>query len=699
MSIDLSTVRLSKQVQRRILAAWLAAALLGLAGLQLLSARERERDRHHWEVQLGLVASAHGKAVGGWVEDRQAALRNLASNVSLKLYLTELSLNDRKEGDIATEPAELTYLRNLLIASAELGGFSSPAPEMETLGVSATPEYGAGILITRAGMTPVVATRAMPPLSSLPDVISSTEDAKTPAVSPIFELAPGKPAIAFRVPITAVQADSDSVPIGFIVAVALLDSAFYARLSSVTDNEKTAESLLIEPQDAMLRYLSPLQDGKKPLELTVDKDSPLAAPSAARTPGILVEAQDYRGSRTLAIARPVEGTSWLVVRKIDAEIALHDTNARAFFFRVAYILGVALISAGGVALWRNATALRAWQIAQHYKSLLRRIQKQETLLELIAETTPIATYIVDEQGKYRYANRHAAEDAEMERDALIGKSLEGVLTGGRGRRLQAANAEALNQHAPQLLRQREEQDGVLHSVRQSRHLPLASLPLTEAEDDSENDERTERGVLVIDQDVTDIVRGEERRAATLRQLIATLVEMVDRRDPNAARHSACVALLARQVGRQMQLDETMIHTAEVAGQLMNIGKIAVPENLLTAKDALKEKDKDRIRASILASVDLLAGVEFDGPVVDTLRQSLTSNPHLASARIIATVNDFVAMISPRAWRGSRNMDDAIAEMMKQAGGRYERAVVGALVNYLDNAGGRKAVEDCLKRGA
>ena len=697
MSIDLSTVRLSKKAQRRILVAWLAAALLGLAGLQLLSARERERDRHHWEVQLGLVASAHGKAVGGWVEDRRTALRNLASNVSLKLYLTELAFSNRKESDIATEPAELTYLRNLLIASAELGGFSSPAPEMETLGVSAAPEYGAGLALMRLSGESgklIAATRAMPPHTLLPQIISQdTDHLREPLVSPVFELAPGKPAIAFRVPVLAVQADSDAFPLGFVVGVALLDEAFYSRLLDVTDNEKTAESLLIEPQGALLRYLSPLQDGKKPMELTVDKDSPLATPSATRAPGVLVEAQDYRSNSTLAIARPVEGTSWLVVRKIDAEIALHDTNARTVFFRVAYILGVALISAGGVALWRNATALRAWQVAQHYKSLLHRIQKQEALLELIAETTPIATYIVDEQGKYRYANRHAAEDAEMERDALIGKNLEGVLGGGRGRRLQAANAEALSQDAPQLLRQREEQDGILRSVRESRHLPLTSLPLTD-----ESSEHAERGVLVIDQDVTDIVRGEERRAATLRQLIATLVEMVDRRDPHAARHSACVALLARQVGKQMQLDETMIHTAEVAGQLMNIGKIAVPENLLTAKDALKEKDRDRIRASILASVDLLAGVEFDGPVVDTLRQSLTNNPHLVSARIIATVNDFVAMISPRAWRSSRKMDDAIAEMLKQAGGRYERAVVGALVNYLDNAGGRKAVEDCLKRG-
>jgi len=691
MSIDLPITRLSRKAQRRILVGWLAALTVGLAGLHVLITREVERDRHQWEIRLNLVAAAHADAASGWVEAKRSVLKNLVGNVSLKLYLSELTYGAHENSDITTDPAELTYLRNLLIASADLGGFSSPPQDSATIGANIAPEPGAGMMVTDAQFTPVASTRALPSLEGLPPSLTQSGSPDKLLMSPAFERLPGKPAIAFRLPVYGVQQDSASTPLGYLFAVTLLDASFYDLLSGIANDEKTAESLLLEPQGSLMRFISPLQDGNKPLSLAVDSDSTLACVTAARSPGTLVDAVDYRGNRSLAIARPVKGTDWLLAHKIDTSIAMYETHARAFFLYMAYVLCAAFISAGVVALWRHATALRARQVATHYKSLSQRIQKQEALLDLIAETTPIASYIVDAEGKYCYANRRAAQDAEMDRSAMPGKSLEGVLGAHRARRLLAANAQALATDTPQLLVQREEEDGALKDVHQTRHIPLDSIPLPNAN----TEDGAIRGVLVIDQDITDIVRGEERRATTLRQLIDTLVEMVDRRDPHAARHSACVAMAARETGRQMRLDEPMVRTAEIAGQLMNIGKVSVPESLLTAKDALKDKDKDRIRASILASVDVLEGIEFDGPVVETLRQSLAKNPELVSAQIIAVANDFVAMISPRAWRGGMKMEEAMTEIMKHAGTRYERAVVAALVNYLDNAGGRKAVQECL----
>lgn len=691
MSFEITITRFSRKAQRRVWTAWLAAIALGLFGLHQVLEQEKTRDLQQWETRLNLTASAHGNALAHWVDGRQIALRNLAANVSLKLYLTELS---RQMADPSTdaegEPAELTFLRNLLIASAESGGFASPPQEVQKIRANMPLAPGAGVLITTAAFTPIVSTHAIPSLEQLPQELRATERPAAPVMSPAFELTPGTPALAFRLPVFGVQQSEDSPPLGYIIAVTLLDKNFYSLLGSIVE-EPSAESLVLTPENGGWRFISPLQDGKKSFALAVDGSSTLVSITAARTPGTLARGIDYRGQSSLAVAQPVRATPWLVTRKIDESVALRETNARALFLYVGYVLCAALITAGVVALWRHASALRAKQVAYHYKNLSSRIQKQEALLELIAETTPIATYIVDEHGTYRYANRQAAEQAEMERALMPGKRVEAVLGAHRARALLATNEDVLASGEPQQTVQREETDSALAQVRQRDHIPLASLPLHEEAEDTPST----RGVLVIDQDITGIVRGEERRAATLRQLIATLVEMVDRRDPHAARHSACVAMLAASVGKQMQLDERMVETTRIAGQLMNIGKITVPEALLTTRSALNDSDKDRIRASILASVDLLEGIDFDGPVVETLRQSLTRNPQLVSAQIIAAVNDFVAMISARAWRGGIRIDDAIGEMMKQAGGRYERAVVAALVNHLDNAGGRETLQGFL----
>lgn len=692
MSLDLSTNRLSRKAQRRILLVWLLALAVGLAGLNLLVEREYERDQHQWEVRLGLVAGAQSRAASDWVHDRIEALATLSGNVSLQLYLTELVFGTREGSDISVEPAELTYLRNLLIASADLGGFSAPVTDKQTIAANVEPTYAAGIAVTDATMSIIASTHSMPPLDTLPVTVRDPLGSNRPLTTLPFELTPGQPALAFRMPVYGVQQDASSEPLGFIVAVALLDKAFYDVLRSIPADDKTAESLLISPEGTQMRFFSPLKDGKKPFELTLDTNSPLASVVAARAPGTMITGADYDGQPSFALARQVEGMEWIVVRRVEAHAAMKETTARAIFLYSAYVLVAALITAGIVALWRHATALRAKQVAAHYKSLSHRIQKQEALLDLIAETTPIATYIVDESGKYRYANRRAAEEAEMERSTMPGKSVEAVLGGHRAHRLLEANATALAKNGEETLMAREEgTDGRLTQVHQSRHIPLAAIPLPANEE-----EHSVRGVLVIDQDITDVVRGEERRARTLQQLIGTLVEMVDRRDPHAAQHSGCVALLAREVAKQMQLDAVMVATAEIAGQLMNIGKITVPETLLTAKDALKDKDKARIRASIHTSADLLHSIEFDGPVVETLRQSQNKAPQLVTAQIIAAVNDFVAMISPRAWRSGMKMEDAMSDMLKHAGTRYERAVVVALVHYLENNGGRAALDAKLK---
>ena len=133
---------------------------------------------------------------------------------------------------------------------------------------------------------------------------------------------------------------------------------------------------------------------------------------------------------------------------------------------------------------------------------------------------------------------------------------------------------------------------------------------------------------------------------------------------------------------------------------MNVGKIKTPEALFSEK-ALTPENKDQIRKSILESADLLKDIEFDGPVVDTLRQAmehvdgsgplgLKADEIILTARIIAVANAFVAMVSTRAYREAMSIDTALDELHKLVDKTYSRKVVAALEHYIENAGGRES---------
>ncbi|HEX6120651.1 MAG TPA: HD domain-containing phosphohydrolase, partial [Dongiaceae bacterium] len=153
-----------------------------------------------------------------------------------------------------------------------------------------------------------------------------------------------------------------------------------------------------------------------------------------------------------------------------------------------------------------------------------------------------------------------------------------------------------------------------------------------------------------------------------------------------------------------------IETAEIAANLLNLGKIMIPPEVLAKTGDLTEEERRLLRNSVQVSADIIQDIEFDGPVVDTLRQAqerwdgsgqprgLKGEDILITARIIGVANALVGMISDRAFRQGMPLDAAIEFLFKEAGHAYDRRVVAALVNYLDNRDGRAQLAESTTLG-
>jgi len=219
------------------------------------------------------------------------------------------------------------------------------------------------------------------------------------------------------------------------------------------------------------------------------------------------------------------------------------------------------------------------------------------------------------------------------------------------------------------------------------------------------------GVLMVVEDITDLVSERQRRERTLRQLVSTLVTFVDRRDPYSANHSTRVAEVARAIAQEMSLNDVDVRTVDIAGNLMNLGKLLVPRAVLTKTTNLSEDELKLIRNSVLTSADLIDGIEFDGPVVATIRQiqehwdgtgspkGLKGEDILVPARVVAVANAFVGMVSARAYRAGVPFDKACSILTAEAGTKFDRRAVSAFVNYVENRGGRSAWAKYAERPA
>jgi HD-GYP domain-containing protein (c-di-GMP phosphodiesterase class II) len=672
----------------------LSAALLAVvaaAGIFLafrFVAAERERDLAVWQVRLGIVADSRAAAVDEWIEQQFTVMRDLAENASLQIYLTEMALAAGDQTKVTDVEAQTAYLRNLITATAEREGFAGGPASAVPANVSRVGT--AGIVLLDARLLAIAASPGLPPLDGrLREFIGSRRKGER-AFLDMHAGPAGEPLVGFLQPVFAVQADSGTQEIGAVFGIRPVGRELARRLVQPGETSGTAETYLVRRNGNVIDYLSPLRDGTPALARSLAADTAnLAAAFALQSPGGFAERTDYAARRVLVTARQLSAAPWTLVRKVDSSDALADTLYRGRVVLFTIIGAIVLVLVVIVAVWRHGTSLRAAESAERFRGLADRFAKLSSFMKVVTDAQSTAIFAVNAREQVTFANLLAGRAAGLPPEDLVGKRLDALLGPAR-----AAPLEALNRAARdgQTIASSVQNFGIVAGS-EDRIIKTQHIPMQAAEDPG--------SVLVVAEDITDLMKERTRREGTLNQLVDTLVTLVDRRDPYAANHSVRVAEVARAVAGEMALPAAETATARIAAALMNVGKILVPTPVLTKTERLSEDEMRLVRDSIQTSADLLEGVDFDGPVAASLRQlqehwdgsgspaGLAGEAILLPARIVAVANAFVAMTSPRSWRPGLDFNAAIAELLKQSGVRWDRRVVIALVNVLENRGARE----------
>ncbi len=663
----------------------------GVAGVLHFIAQERERDLLQWQDKLGVVADSRFQAVQRWLSAQFDSLTALADNTSLQLYLTQVLSPVEEEvdelGQETGDGSERIYLRDLLVAAAARSGFTSTNAVAElSANVAASAEAGLALLGPDGEF--IVSTRGLPlPDEAMKRAIHEAMNSGGRALRDIFINAHGHPAMAFFVPVQAFQADSGSKPIGMVMGVKPIGKELYPLLKQKGLTAKSHETLLLRQEDGMTVYLSPQADGTNAMERRLKEDpATQVAGQALAHPFDFHQGNDYRGKRVLAVSRAFDNPPWVLLHKVDRDEAMAESDARAKLLLYTFLSVVAVIALTLIAAWKHGSSVRFQQAAEKMRHLNEQLRGKEQLLTSITENVTDYLMIIDNGNEVIFANRAVGKALDTPAEELAGKTLAAVFGPHVGEEL-----EELIGDKPK---------GIVSETRdldvgdRRRTYEITVIPLDGGITGS-------GGVLLVMDDITELMAAEKQRARVMWQLVSTLTGVLDQHDPWSANHSKRMVTVCMAVAEQIRMTELERNAVRMAASLLNMGKITIPKEVLTKEGKLTDEEFAMIRGSVAKAVEMLSQVEFDGPVLTAMAQSterldgsgypqgLKGDEIILPARILAVANSFVAMVTSRSFRKGMGFDKALDRLMQEAGSKYDRRVLAALFDVIENQGGRE----------
>ncbi|RLC69578.1 MAG: hypothetical protein DRI52_08635 [Chloroflexi bacterium] len=179
----------------------------------------------------------------------------------------------------------------------------------------------------------------------------------------------------------------------------------------------------------------------------------------------------------------------------------------------------------------------------------------------------------------------------------------------------------------------------------------------------------------------------------LDSVIATLAAMIDARDRQMAGHSQRVTDYAVAIAQQMGLPSERIELLRIAGLLHDVGKIGVPEAILTKTSELTPEEKHIMRDHARLTGEILSNVHFSDdlrevPIIAAQHHErldgsgypngLRAEELSLESRILAVADVFDALTSHRYYREPVSDQEALAEIEQGAGVLFDADVIEIL---------------------
>ncbi len=226
--------------------------------------------------------------------------------------------------------------------------------------------------------------------------------------------------------------------------------------------------------------------------------------------------------------------------------------------------------------------------------------------------------------------------------------------------------------------------GVLNVVSARWLLPLAAAPLY----------LTYRSYKVYLGRIDDEQRHVREMADLHLATIEALALAIDAKDQTSQSHIRRVQLYAAALARALGMTPNDIQGVKTAALLHDIGKLAVPEHILSKPGPLTPEEFQKIRAHPKVGADIISAVPFPYPVSPLILShherwdgkgyptGLKGEEIPLGARILSVVDYFDALMAERPYHKAMSFDAAMGLLQQEAGKALDPTVVEKFVELI-----------------
>ncbi len=207
---------------------------------------------------------------------------------------------------------------------------------------------------------------------------------------------------------------------------------------------------------------------------------------------------------------------------------------------------------------------------------------------------------------------------------------------------------------------------------------------------------TRRHYEIIDKQRDEFLGRAERLEKSYDAIVPVLLRTaVDFRDQRTAEHSSRLSELMAVLARHVGLRKQELHDITLAATLHDIGGLGMAEAVLSKPGSLSDEERTQIREHPRMGYEILKGIDFlhgflkgaaeiiyahheryDGTGYP---RGLAGDKIPLGARLLALVDTYDAITSPRPYRRARSHDEAVQEIERHSGTQFDPEVVAAFL--------------------